>query len=152
MDCFACRVATGDHVPQGGLVLDRQGFVAFHAEDVAVPGYLILLPRRHVEAVGALLDAEARVLGGLLAELARAVGALPQVERVYVASVGELVRHVHFHLLPRYEWMRRLAEGPRPDGFKLMEVVRRAYGTAEWLQRKETELRQTAERLRAALG
>lgn len=30
---------------------------------------------------------------------------LPDVEKVYIMSLGEKTSHFHFHIFPRYRWM-----------------------------------------------
>ena len=65
--------------------------------------------------------AEAAALGPVLrAAVRRAVERVVRPERVYVASYGERVRHVHFFLLPRTtslpagHVLRRLPPGAQP--------------------------------------
>jgi diadenosine tetraphosphate (Ap4A) HIT family hydrolase len=57
--------------------------------------------RRHAESLAELTPAEAAALGPVLRSAVAAVERVVRPERVYVASYGERVRHVHFFLLPR---------------------------------------------------
>lgn len=88
---------------------------------VPVPGWLMLLTRRHVAGPAQLNDAEAAALGPNLrhgcAVLERVTGAL----RIYTAALGEAHPHFHCHLVPR------LAELPGgAKGFSVFDLQRQA--------------------------
>ncbi|WP_406835599.1 HIT family protein [Streptomyces sp. AHU1] len=57
--CYACgKEAEFDDLPPRECVVHDQHWRVAHAVDTAVPGRLVLLPRRHVAAVHTLTDAE----------------------------------------------------------------------------------------------
>ncbi|MFJ5926303.1 HIT family protein [Kitasatospora sp. NPDC092948] len=89
-----------------------------HAVDCALPGWLVLLPRRHLESMAELTGAEAASLGGWLVRLARAVEVVTGCEKAYVAQFGEAAgfRHVHFHVVPRGARLGVELRGPRVFG------------------------------------
>jgi diadenosine tetraphosphate (Ap4A) HIT family hydrolase len=66
---------------------------------------LILIPRRHVEHLAELSEDEAAGLGPLVVRTSAAIVRALGAERVYACSFGELVRHVHWYLIPRYREM-----------------------------------------------
>jgi diadenosine tetraphosphate (Ap4A) HIT family hydrolase len=68
-------------------------------------GWLILKPERHVEHVAELTAEESASLGPLIQKASRALMTALGAERVYVMSMGEVVRHVHVYLIPRYAHM-----------------------------------------------
>ncbi len=74
-----------------------------HCNDTSLPGWLVLVVRRHTQSLDELSESEARELGGLIrrvsAELKDVTGCL----KTYVIQFAESAehRHVHFHIIPR---------------------------------------------------
>ena len=70
---------------------------------VALPGWLVLVSRRHVPAVAQLSDEEAAALGAWQVRLSRALQEATGCRKTYVACYAERegFRHVHFHIVPR---------------------------------------------------
>jgi histidine triad (HIT) family protein len=108
-DCFGCREVRGEIEPPGGLLLDEELLVAFHVwpaaaglERPALLGHLLVMPRRHAPGWEDLEEAEAGAIGGAIARLARAQRAVLDLERVYTATIGHHVAHLHVHLIPRH--------------------------------------------------
>ncbi len=89
-----------------------------HSFDTALPGWLVLLPRRHVTAVAELTDVEAAALGTWQVRLSRALHAVTGCAKTYVAqfSEGAGFEHVHFHVVPRMADLPDEARGPRVFG------------------------------------
>jgi diadenosine tetraphosphate (Ap4A) HIT family hydrolase len=114
VNCLACDVLTGRIDPPGGTIYENEGWVVDQSiSPVALRGWLIVKPRRHVENFGELRDAEAARFGSVSRSAAAAVQNALGAERVYVCSFGEEWRHVHFHVVPRYP-------GMEPMGWKLL--------------------------------
>lgn len=103
----------------------------------SLPGWLVVVARRHITHLGELAEDEAAGLGTLLRA---ATGALRQVvgcERTYVMLFAEQegFRHLHLHVVPRM------------DGFGPDE---RATGVFRFLNVPESEQVPVAERERLA--
>src|SRR4051812_32756532 len=117
--CSVCEEVAGRIAAPGGVIYDDGLWaVAHHTGAYTDPGELIVRLRRHCESLSHLTDPEAAAMGPVLRA---AVGAIEQVvrpERIYVASYGERVRHVHFFLLPRTSAL--------PAGHVISDVYRRA--------------------------
>ena len=117
--CSVCEEVAGRITAPGGVIYDDGLWtVAHHTGPYTDPGELIVKLRRHCESLSELTAPEAAALGPVLRS---AVGAVEQVvrpERVYTASYGERVRHVHFFLLPRTSAL--------PAGHIVSDVYRRA--------------------------
>jgi diadenosine tetraphosphate (Ap4A) HIT family hydrolase len=104
--CLACDVVAGRILPPGGIIHDDGTWVLTHSiGPVVLRGWLILEPRRHVEHLAELSEDEAATLGPLIARASTALMRALEPERVYACSFGELVRHVHWYLIPRYQGM-----------------------------------------------
>lgn len=101
--CMACDVLTGRITPPGGTIFDDGLWVLDHSTSpVLLRGWLILKPRRHVEHLAELSEPEAASLGPLISKVSAALMRALGAEKVYVCSFGEVVRHVHWYLIPRY--------------------------------------------------
>jgi diadenosine tetraphosphate (Ap4A) HIT family hydrolase len=103
-DCFSCRndQLLAELPPRERVGFDDHWRVA-HAIGTAVPGWLVLLPRRHITTIAELTDAEAAGLGTWQVRLSRALHAVTGCEKTYVAQFAEAAGfgHVHFHVIPR---------------------------------------------------
>jgi diadenosine tetraphosphate (Ap4A) HIT family hydrolase len=100
--CSVCSELAGRIPAPGGVVFRNEWWeVAHHTGPWTDPGELIVKARRHVESLAELTPGEAATLGPILRAAVAAVERVVRPERVYVASYGERVRHVHFFLLPR---------------------------------------------------
>jgi diadenosine tetraphosphate (Ap4A) HIT family hydrolase len=110
VSCLACDVLAGRIEPPGGTIYEDEGWVVDHSiSPVALRGWLIVKPRRHVENFGELTDEEAVRFGPISRSAAAAVQKGLGAERVYVCSFGEEWRHVHVHVVPRYPGMEPMS-------------------------------------------
>ncbi|MFF3322370.1 HIT family protein [Streptomyces sp. NPDC002889] len=145
-DCYACsKEAQFDELPPRECIAFDKHWRVAHDFNTALPGWLVLLPRRHVTAVRGLTDAEAASLGTWQVTLSRALHSVTGCVKSYVAQFAEAegFAHVHFHIVPRMADLPQEHRGP---------------GVFELLKRPEEE-RVTADRadqlarsLRAHLG
>jgi diadenosine tetraphosphate (Ap4A) HIT family hydrolase len=83
-----------------------------------LPGWLVLVPRRHVTSIADLTDEEATVLGTWQVRLSRALHAVTGCQKTYVAQFAEApgFGHVHFHIMPRPADLADSLRGPRIFG------------------------------------
>jgi diadenosine tetraphosphate (Ap4A) HIT family hydrolase len=74
-----------------------------HSYNTALPGWLVLVVRRHITAVDELTDAEAIELGQLIQRSSAALKEVTGCEKTYVIQFAEQAEHphVHFHIIPR---------------------------------------------------
>jgi diadenosine tetraphosphate (Ap4A) HIT family hydrolase len=74
-----------------------------HSYNTALPGWLVLVLRRHIEAIDALTDEEAAELGMLLQQTSHALKKVTGCVKTYVMQFAEMAEHphVHFHVVPR---------------------------------------------------
>lgn len=101
--CTGCEIARGVRAVPGGVLL-REGGFALHALADASPlrGWLVLTTERHVRAWYEMPDAEAAALGPLAARVMRAQRSALGAEHVYAFAIGDVLRHFHLHLVPRF--------------------------------------------------
>ncbi len=74
-----------------------------HSYNTAMPGWLVLVVRRHVGAIAELTDAEAIELGRLIHRVSAALKEVTGCVKTYVVQFAEALEHphVHFHIIPR---------------------------------------------------
>ena len=74
-----------------------------HAFNTSLPGWLVLVTRRHIEAIDELTDEEAAELGVLLRRTSAALRDVTGCVKTYVMQFAEAEghSHVHFHIVPR---------------------------------------------------
>ena len=118
-DCLSCRGnADIDRVPLRERIAFDESWRVAHAFNSTLPGWLVLLPRRHVTAIADLTDAEAASLGPWQVRLSRALHAVTGCPKTYVAQFAEAegFAHVHFHIVPRPKELADENRGPRVFG------------------------------------
>ncbi len=154
--CLTCDIIEGKAVPAGGVIYRDGLVVVHHCVDVAVPGYLIVSPLRHVEGFGDLTDGEIVRLGAVAKKAVDILKKVEGVERVYIASLGEETNHFHLHIFPRYDWMpvchpeAKNARG-QLDGAKLLSICREEY-RATRAAMNQPEILELVAQLRGKLG
>jgi diadenosine tetraphosphate (Ap4A) HIT family hydrolase len=101
--CSACRIASGHELPPGGLVYRESGLLlhALHGPS-PLPGWLVLTSEVHVRAWPDLPAPSLAALGPLAARVMRAQRRVLGAEHVYAFAIGDVVRHFHLHLVPRF--------------------------------------------------
>ena len=74
-----------------------------HCYNTALPGWIVLVARRHIEAVDELTEEEAIELGILLRQVSVALKEVVGSVKTYVMQFAEAEGHphVHFHVVPR---------------------------------------------------
>jgi diadenosine tetraphosphate (Ap4A) HIT family hydrolase len=101
--CAACELLRGDRAAPGGVLLRERGF-ALHAllDPSPIPGWLVLTSERHARAWYDLDAGELGALGPLAARVMAAQRAALGAEHVYAFAIGDVLRHFHLHLVPRF--------------------------------------------------
>lgn len=138
--CLACDIAAGTRTLAGGILL-RDGGFAVHALAGPSPirGWLVLASERHARAWVDLAPAELAALGPLAARVMAAQRAALGADHVYAFAIGDVLRHFHLHLVPRFADTperlrgRRCFEGTPDDMLPDGEIVRAARAVASRL-------------------
>jgi diadenosine tetraphosphate (Ap4A) HIT family hydrolase len=104
--CKTCElIARRDagNAPLWDCIHRTQYWDVVHSYNTALPGWLVLVLRRHSEAIDALTDAEAAELGILLQRTSLALKEVTGCVKTYVMQFAEMAEHphVHFHVVPR---------------------------------------------------
>src|SRR5512142_2980325 len=101
--CLACEVIRGARTLPGGILLREGGFaLTVLADPSPLRGWLVLTSERHARAWYDLAPAESAALGPLAARVMAAQRAALGAEHVYAFAIGDVLRHFHLHLVPRF--------------------------------------------------
>lgn len=102
-NCLFCRIARKE-IP-AKLAFENDDVLAFHDIDPKAPVHVLVIPRKHINAVAALADADAALMGSVIVaarNLARELGIESGGYRLVLnngANAGQTVDHVHVHVL-----------------------------------------------------
>lgn len=95
-DCELCREA-------GGAVLWRDEFCRVVAvDDPDYPGYCRIILNRHAREMTDLAPDERQRLMRVVLEVEAALRDALAPDKVNLASLGNLVPHLHWHVIPRF--------------------------------------------------
>lgn len=115
MECFSCQQsAKGTALPIREHIYEDGWWRVAHAFNSALPGWLVILPQRHIVAMSELTAAEAAALGSLLQRLSAALQHVVACTKTYVMQFAEAAgfQHVHIHLVPRMPELPLERKGP----------------------------------------
>src|SRR5215510_12454784 len=101
--CGVCQSLAAPHLYEDDLWCVR------HAEPAGVPGWMLMVSKRHVGGPAHFDDREAAVFGLALRHFERVLEQVTGALRIYTAAMGESHPHFHAHMVPRYAQMPREA-------------------------------------------
>jgi diadenosine tetraphosphate (Ap4A) HIT family hydrolase len=117
--CYSCDQQAAPALPPREDVVRTAHWRVAHAFNSRLPGWLVLLPTRHVLSFGDLSAAEADELGGLLRRMSLALEHVTACLKTYVMQFSEAegFSHLHVHLVPRMPEHPAQARGPAVFSF-----------------------------------
>ena len=104
-DCIFCKIVAGQ-IPCTKVYEDEHVLSFLDISPIS-PGHTLLIPKKHYEAVSEMSADEVAALFRPVAALAAAVKAAVKADGLNVlqnngASAGQVVPHLHIHLIPRW--------------------------------------------------
>jgi len=120
--CQTCKlIARRDSgtAPLWDAILRTPYWDVVHSYNTSLPGWLVLVARRHIESIDALTEDEAMELGQLLRRVSLALREVTGCVKTYVMQFAEQAEHphVHFHVVPRLADQPEDRRGPQVFGY-----------------------------------
>lgn len=103
-ECLVCRANSGaERISPGPPIHEGEFWVVEHAYPSALLGWLVIVLKRHAEALHDLTREEGEELGLFQWAVAGALGSETHCVKEYSVLFAETpgFSHVHFHLVPR---------------------------------------------------
>ena len=104
-ECIFCKIAAGD-IPST-KVYESDFALAFMDISPVAKGHVLLIPKKHFTTIDQIPADDASAFLCELPKLAKAVQQATCCSGINIlqnngASAGQVVGHVHFHIIPRY--------------------------------------------------
>lgn len=117
--CYSCEHGAQASLPPRDDVVHTEHWRVAHAFNSTLPGWLVLLPTRHLASFAELTPEAADELGGLVRRLGIALEAVTGCVKTYLMQFSEAegFSHLHLHLVPRLVDHPRDALGPKVFGY-----------------------------------
>jgi len=102
MDCIFCRIAKGEI--KSNLIYQDDKAIAFPDINPKAPVHILVVPRKHIESLADVSEADAPLLGHLVTIVSRLAKEqrLAEGYRMIIncgPHGGQMVPHLHLHLL-----------------------------------------------------
>ena len=97
-DCVLCREAGGLPVWQGAQLR------VIRAQEAGFPAFYRVIWTAHAAELSDLSEAERNTCMAVVAEVERVLRAQLQPTKINLAALGNMVPHLHWHVVARFEW------------------------------------------------
>jgi diadenosine tetraphosphate (Ap4A) HIT family hydrolase len=116
MDCLSCLSNSGARrISPGPTIYDGTYWLIEHAYPCSLPGWLVIVAKRHVEALHDLTAEERAELAILqfkaIAALRETFGCRKEYLVCFAESEG--FEHIHFHVVPRADGLEESLKGTK---------------------------------------
>ena len=135
----------GGNSPLWDSIIRSPRWDVVHAYDTSLLGWIVLVARRHIQAVDELTEAEGHELSDLIRTVSYFLKQDLGCEKTYIMQFAEhpLHPHVHFHVVPR------MPDIPKENvGAKIFNYL----GVDDALRVSEDSMNRLAQRLRDQLS
>ena len=116
MFCYTCLSISGEkRISPGPYIHVGEHWVVDHAYPTIHLGWLVILPKRHIEAMHELSLPEMQELAEIQYRLLQVMHQDPTIQKEYMMQFaeGEGFQHVHIHLVPKPDDLPDEHKGPR---------------------------------------
>lgn len=116
MDCLTClNLSRERRISPGPFIYEGTYWMVDHAYPTTHLGWLVILPKRHVEALHELTREEFLELAEIEYKLVQVMHTDPSVQKEYLMcfAEGEGFHHVHIHVVPKPANLPARLKGPR---------------------------------------
>ena len=146
IDCHTCALTAQrdkGEAPLWDNIFRAQYWDVVHSYNTGLPGWLVLVARRHIAAIDEMSEAEAAELGSLLRQVSLSLKQVTGCLKTYVMQFAEHPRHphVHFHVVPRLKDQPDSHRGPKIMNY--LEVAEDEYVDEATMNALGEQIRQT---------
>ncbi len=123
MNCLTCLNLSGERrISPGPIIYEGAHWLVDHAYPTTHLGWLVILPKRHIEALHELTREEFQELAEIEYKLVQVMHTDLSIQKEYLIcfAEGEGFHHVHIHVVPRPFNLPTHLKGPRI--FELLKV------------------------------
>ena len=144
-ECHTCELTARrdkGEAPLWDNIFRTQYWDLVHSYNTSLPGWLVLVARRHLAAIDEMSAAESAELGVLLQQVSASLKQVTGCQKTYVMQFAEHPQHphVHFHVVPRLNKQPETHRGPRV--MKYLQVTEDEYVTEDVMNALSTQIRQ----------
>lgn len=105
-DCIFCKIINGD-IPSV-KVYEDEDVLALFDKFPSTPGHILVIPKKHVETIFDIDEKLAGKLFSVATKISKLMKEKLGVKELNVIqkngkNAGQVIDHVHVHLIPRYE-------------------------------------------------
>ncbi len=117
--CAICKIhQDANYLDKWEITRNGLWVLRHHPEPAPLPSWLILDSIRHISGPIEFNAEEAKAWGVFVQKACSLVKNLSGCERVYAIAFGEGARHLHLHLIPRFD------DDPRTKGWAIADHYR----------------------------
>ena len=123
MECWTCRSNTGEkRISPGPTIFEGKYWFVEHAYPIKTIGWLVIVLKRHAEALHELTAEEFTELGQIQSKATRFLFEELKCEKEYISCYAEMehFRHIHFHIFAKPADLPEELKGGR--SFALLKV------------------------------
>ncbi|HEY3994160.1 MAG TPA: HIT domain-containing protein [Ktedonobacteraceae bacterium] len=116
MECLTClNLRQERRISPGPFIYEGTYWMVDHAYPTTHLGWLVILPKRHIEALHELTREEFQELAEIEYKLVQVMHSDPSVQKEYLMcfAEGKGFQHVHFHVVPKPANFPAELKGPR---------------------------------------
>ena len=116
MECLSCLSLQGiQRISPGPGIYESRYWVVEHAYPTSLKGWLVIVLKRHVEALHDLSQEEFQELANIQYRLAQIMKSRVDIEKEYMMCFAESehFHHIHVHFVPKPRDLPQEAKGPR---------------------------------------
>ncbi len=104
IDCLFCKIAKKE-IPSD-IAYEDENVIAFLDIKPMNPGHTLVIPKKHVENIFDIDEKDLGLVMNVVKKIAKTVDKMSNGVNVIQnnrSAAGQVVDHLHFHIVPRYE-------------------------------------------------
>lgn len=110
--CLSCAYVKHEFSLPAGMAFENEMFTLSQDWELPIVGFFVVTPKRHVESLAELSDAERNAMFTLVNEAIKVLKKHNVCEFYNVIFEEKPNRHLHIWLMPRHEWLKAMFGNP----------------------------------------